>query len=487
MRNSITTRYFRSTVVVLLSGILLLGLTLMFFANHYFQGDLEKELIGNLNSGAKALNNSIQEDGNNIFLNNAYIKQAFETIGSANDSILFLVDANGRTLICSETYPCSHTTYMMPPDVINEVIATGNYTEMGTLSGVYPVSHYTVARKVVSADGDFIGILFASTNASALSTFLNDMLFMFVISAGVMIFVSSILSVLLTQRMTTPLRNMTEVVRSYGQGDFSARTPIEGDDEIAQLALTFNNMAQDLQENEETRSTFIDNVAHELRTPMTSIKGFVDGILDGTIPYEMQDRYLEIVSQEVGRLSRLTRSMLDVTKLEKGEYSQNAVSYDVWETITMVVFGAEKRIDEHNIRIEGLAPVRTLVHADPDVVHQVVFNLVDNAVKFAGEHGVITLHVEKKQNNVYVSVKNTGEGIRKEDIPHVFDRFYKTDKSRSLNTEGAGLGLYICKKLINKSGGDIMVRSKTGEYTEFVFYVPAGKEEKQKNAKTVEV
>jgi len=310
---------------------------------------------------------------------------------------------------------------------------------------------------------------------------------MFIISAGVMIFVSSILSVLLTQRMTTPLRNMTEAVNNYAMGDFSSRVQAEGDDEITQLALTFNNMAQALQKNEEMRSTFIDNVAHELRTPMTSIKGFVDGILDQTIPPEQQGSYLKIVSDEVGRLSRLTRSMLDIAKLENGENDQNAKVYDIWETITLTIFGAEKRIEEKNIRIEGFAPKRTLVYADPDIIHQVVFNLIDNAVKFAGDNGVITLNVTKKQNFIYVSIKNTGEGIPKEDIPHIFERFYKADKSRSVNTEGAGLGLYICKRLINRSGGDIMVRSVMDEYTEFVFHVPAGKEEKQKSAKEVEV
>jgi Signal transduction histidine kinase len=484
MQGTITTRYFRTTVVILLSGILLLGLTLMLFASYYFRSDMERELIGNLDNAAMSLEYSMQRYG---VINRTAVEKDFETIVSSNDSILFLVDASGRTQICSEPYPCRHVTFMIPPNAMNQAISTGSFTEMGTLSGLYNTSYYTIGRKVVSADGDLIGVLYASTNAAALSVFLNDMMFMFIISAGVMIFVSSILSVLLTQRMTTPLRNMTEAVNNYAMGDFSSRVQAEGDDEITQLALTFNNMAQALQKNEEMRSTFIDNVAHELRTPMTSIKGFVDGILDQTIPPEQQGSYLKIVSDEVGRLSRLTRSMLDIAKLENGENDQNAKVYDIWETITLTIFGAEKRIEEKNIRIEGFAPKRTLVYADPDIIHQVVFNLIDNAVKFAGDNGVITLNVTKKQNFIYVSIKNTGEGIPKEDIPHIFERFYKADKSRSVNTEGAGLGLYICKRLINRSGGDIMVRSVMDEYTEFVFHVPAGKEEKQKSAKEVEV
>ena len=480
MRKSITTRYFKTTAILLLSSIFLLGIALMFFASRYFRSDRERMLSNNIDSAAQLMVASIYQDG---YINRTTMESIFSIISTTNDSVLFFTWPNGQTAVCSEGRACVHSTYMMPPDAMNQVLSNGQYSELGTLSGLYDTSHYTVGKPVLTEDGVLIGVLFASSNASSLTVFLNDLLSMFIVSAGVMLFVSSLLSVWLTQRLTTPLRTIADAARSYGKGDFSARVPVEGDDEIAQLSLTFNNMAQGLEANEESRSTFIDNVAHELRTPMTSIKGFIDGILDGTIPPEQQDHYLEIVSQEVGRLARLTRSMLDVTKLEKGEYNASAKVYDIWETITGVAFGAEKRIAEKNIRIEGLAPQRTLVYADPDIVYQVVFNLVDNAVKFAGQNGVVTFRVQEKQGRVYVGIKNTGEGIPKEDIPHIFDRFYKADKSRSLHVEGAGLGLYICKKLINRSGGDIMVRSKQGEFTEFVFNLPVGVPEKSKTAK----
>ena len=480
MGKSITTRYFKTTAIVLMSSIFLLGMALMFFASRYFRTDREKILSGNIDSASDIIKTRIQEDG---YINRSTVESLFKIIATTNDSVLFFTWPNGQTVVCSEGSACAHTTHMMAPDAMNQVLSEGRYSELGTLSGLYDTSYYTVGKPVVTDDGVLVGVLFASSNASSLTVFLNDLLSMFIVSAGVMLFVSSILSVWLTQRTTTPLRTMADAARSYGKGDFTARVPIEGDDEVAQLALTFNNMAQGLQENEDSRSTFIDNVAHELRTPMTSIKGFIDGILDGTIPPEQQAHYLEIVSQEVGRLARLTRSMLDVTKLEKGDFTASARAYDIWETITSVVFGAEKRINEKKIRIEGLAPQKTLVYADPDIVYQVMFNLVDNAVKFAGQEGVILFHVQEKQGRVYVSVKNTGEGIPKEDVPRIFDRFYKADKSRSLNVEGAGLGLYICKKLINRSGGDIMVRSKQGEFTEFVFNLPVGIPEKTKGQK----
>ena len=483
MRKTITSSYFKTTAILLLSSIFLLGVILMFFASRYFKTEREKLLVSTIQSARTLLLKQVEETG---YLNRSGLRETFEIIASTNDTLLFFVDDSGQVVLCSEGSKCQHQSYLISSETMNAVLYGGIFSELGTLSGIYgTTSYYTVGMPVITKDNAMIGALFASTPSTSLSLFLNDLFSMFIVSAGVMLFVSSLLSIVLAQRLATPLRNMSNAARSYGQGDFSVRVPTTGSEEVAQLALTFNNMAQTLQANDESRAAFIDNMAHELRTPMTSIKGFIDGILDGTIPQEQQARYLEIVSQEVGRLARLTRSMLDVTKLENGEVRQSPQVYDIWETLTSVVFGAEKRIAAKQIRIEGLAPQKTLVNADRDMVHQVVFNLVDNAVKFAGVGGVISLKVHEKQGRVYVAVRNTGEGIPKEDVPHIFDRFFKADKSRGLNTEGAGLGLYICKRLLSQGGGDIMVRSKLGEFTEFVFNLPAGSTDKpQRPAKS---
>ena len=202
-------------------------------------------------------------------------------------------------------------------------------------------------------------------------------------------------------------------------------------------------------------------------------KKSTDGMLDGTIPPENQNHYLGIVSQEVGRLTRLIKNMLDITKLEAGEYKVNATTYDIWESITSVVFGAEQRLEANNIQISGFAPTKTLVLADQDLVYQVIYNLVDNAIKFCNVGGEIRFSVTQSKGAVTVGVRNTGAGIAPEALPYVFDRFYKEDKSRGLNTTGSGLGLHICKVLINLSGGKIWVDSKEGEYCEFLFTLPA--------------
>ena len=185
----------------------------------------------------------------------------------------------------------------------------------------------------------------------------------------------------------------------------------------------------------------------------------------------------------MGRLTRLIKNMLDITKLEAGEYKVNAHSYDIWQTITGVVFAAEQRIEANSIQITGFAPSKTMVYADEDLVYQVVYNLVDNAIKFCGVGGEIRFSVTQGKGFVTVAVRNTGEGIAPEALPHVFDRFYKEDKSRGLNTSGAGLGLHICKVLVNLSGGKIWAASRAGEYTEFLFTLPAGQKLQKRKEK----
>ena len=199
----------------------------------------------------------------------------------------------------------------------------------------------------------------------------------------------------------------------------------------------------------------------------------IDGILDGTIPPEMQNHYLQLVSEETGRLARLIQNMLDLSKLESGEYQVNARMFNIWETLTGVALSAEQRINDGMIDIDGLTmDEKVLVYADPDLIHQVAYNLLDNAIKFTPAGGTIRFSVEKLGPEVEISIWNSGQGISPEALPYVFQRFYKEDRSRGLHARGAGLGLNICKVLVNLSGGQIRVESQQGEWCKFVFTLP---------------
>ena len=205
-----------------------------------------------------------------------------------------------------------------------------------------------------------------------------------------MLLCASVLTRLLMRQLTDPLQKVTDAAQRFGGGDLSVRVEgVEGDGEVADLARTFNQMAENIQSNDNSRGQFMGNIAHELRTPMTTIKGFVDGILDGTIPPEMQNHYLQLVSEETGRLARLIQNMLDLSKLESGEYQVNARMFNIWETLTGVALAAEQRINDGMIELEGLTmDEKVLVYADPDLIHQVAYNLLDNAIKFTpgGRH-----------------------------------------------------------------------------------------------------
>ena len=189
---------------------------------------------------------------------------------------------------------------------------------------------------------------------------------------------------------------------------------------------------------------------------MTSIAGFIDGILDGTIPQEKERHYLTIVSDEVKRLSRMVRSMLNIAKIEAGEMKLKPTVFDVNEVVLSSIFTFEQMIEKKHLDIRGLEEGKVMVEADEDLIHQVVYNLLENAVKFVNEGGYIEVSYTVEQKRTYIHIKNSGEGIPKEEISKVFDRFYKTDRSRSMDKTGVGLGLYIVRQIVNLHQGEVI-------------------------------
>jgi len=224
---------------------------------------------------------------------------------------------------------------------------------------------------------------------------------------------------------------------------------------------------------ETMRRSFVANVSHELKPPMTTIAGFMDGMLDGTIPQEKQPHYMKIVSDEVKRLSRLVRSMLDLSRIDSGELKMNRVRFDLSEVLFSVLVASEQRIEQKELSITGLdACERLEVEGDYDLLNQVLYNLVDNAIKFTDQGGTIDLRLSRRDQRAYVSIRNTGDGIPASEMPRIFERFYKSDRSRSLDKNGVGLGLYIVHTVIRLHRGEVSVRSVEGEFTEFSFWIP---------------
>ena len=263
-----------------------------------------------------------------------------------------------------------------------------------------------------------------------------------------------------------------EISAKYAKGDFTEKIDTDKPDMLKDIAEHINSLAADVETSEETSKTFIANVSHELRTPMTTIGGFVDGILDGTIKKSKQTEYLVLVSKEIQRLRMLISSMLNMTKFESGTLTPNFRETNLTDLVIQIVLMFEKRIEDKHLQIEELDSSRLMAVADADLMKQVIYNLVENAVKFVNDGGTLSFTFEKKDGICTIGIRNTGEGLQNSEMQQVFDRFYKTDSSRGKDTTGLGLGLSISRRIVHLHNGHIVVKSVYGEYTEFQVQIP---------------
>jgi len=364
----------------------------------------------------------------------------------------------------------------VPSEVIREVTQQGNYARLDNLGGLVNGKCYVVGTPIlqhsaVSGVTYQRGIVFVVNEVASVTQLWRDFSTIFVLTAVVVFLLAALASSFTSLRLTKPLKDMAEAARKFGKGEFEVR--VEGcekrQDEVGELAEAFNAMADSLAKSEHQRSEFIANVSHELKTPMTTIAGFADGILDGTIPPEKEEEALKTISSETRRLSRLVRRMLDLSKLQSSENVTAQERFDVSEVLIRVLVSLEGKITGRGLDVEtDLPDTPVMVWGDPDAITQVCYNLLDNAVKFAAPGTALGLRVQVKGEKAYVSVRDSGETIPPEELNSVFDRFHKADRSRSEDREGVGLGLYIVKTIINNHKENITVTSENG-VTEFTF------------------
>ena len=474
MRKSISTAFFSLVSTLMVLGIVLMGASEWVLFKNYFAKDRYETLDQVVGVTQRTAQYLVQQaelpEGDELDA----LSTKLEIIGESAEAYLFFTDNDGRVMIASS--PDKLESLTVPEEMMEKIDASDAdyYHVFGTLGGMLDGKSYITVSEMRNENGQPSGYLFLCSSGEQLTQFKQQFWSNFLLSACVMLLCASILTKLLMRKLTDPLQKVTDAAQRFGGGDLSVRVEgVEGEGEVADLARTFNRMADNIQTNDNSRGQFMGNIAHELRTPMTTIKGFIDGILDGTIPPEMQNHYLQLVSEETGRLARLIQNMLDLSKLESGEYQVNARMFNIWETLTGVALSAEQRINDGMIDIDGLTmDEKVLVYADPDLIHQVAYNLLDNAIKFTPAGGTIRFSVEKLGPEVEISIWNSGQGISPEALPYVFQRFYKEDRSRGLHARGAGLGLNICKVLVNLSGGQIRVESQQGEWCKFVFTLP---------------
>lgn len=388
---------------------------------------------------------------------------------STDETSIFITAPNGRILIATDG------SYMGKRITDGEVLSALTshtptvYSQLySDLGGILPKKCGMYATIFNYGESSYDGALIVCYGDGRHDA-LSQSTIKTVILASLWVMIASFVAVyFISEKIVAPIRQMSVATKRFSAGEFDTKIPVEGSDEIAELATAFNSMADSLANLEYMRSSFLANVAHDLRTPMTSISGFIDGILSGAIPQEQQSYYLGVIGQEIRRLSRLVSNLLDISRMEAGNRKFEKVPFDICETARIILLTFEAKIDAKKLNVEFDAPDdRLYVYSDKDAVYQVLYNLCENAVKFSRDGGIYRITIKEIGDKVSVSVFDEGVGISKEDLPNVFDRFYKSDKSRGLDRTGVGLGLYIVKTIMDNLGEQISVDSVQGEYCNF--------------------
>lgn len=470
-------KYLSISLAIVLASFFLLGTVMLVFVSSFWQNEKSVLLQTNAKNIAELMEN--RDDVLGASNETTELQMLTETFAANIEADIFVTDVSGTCL--AGAYESSGLTesFTVEPWIMNSVLKNGEYRGNGTLSGVYK-ENYMIIGCAVERDGRVTGAVFATASLAALNSYRVEILRMFLWAAIAAFAIAFFAAWGFSFRMVQPLRKMAAAARSFGEGDFSVRVDESSQDEIGELAVAFNAMATSLADSECANRSFIANVSHELKTPMTTISGFIDGILDGTIPPDQEKKYLRIVSSETKRLSRLVRTMLDLSRIDNGELHLRMRRFDLTNTMLNALLSFEQRIEEKNLQILGLENAESLyVDGDPDMIHQVLYNLIENAVKFTPDGGYIALKMEKQPGKTYMAIRNSGPGIAPDEVEMVFDRFYKTDRSRNKDKTGMGLGLYIVRTIIRQHGGEITASSIPGDYTEFSFFLPDKQEEKK--------
>ena len=392
------------------------------------------------------------------------------------DAEALLCDTDGVIRICScEKFSCDHIGQTVDPVLLAEIQKDGSWYEETSLSSIYDEPRYLAGQTLLASDGEQIGYVLVSAPMAQTKNFMLRSSTLFFYVAITVLIVSMLAASFLSRMQVRPLGQMADAARRFGRGELSVRVEEspKNTSEINDLDRAFNTMVDSLESSERRRQEFVANVSHELKTPMTTIGGYIDGMLDGTIPPEKQQHYMQIVSGEVRRLSRLVRNMLDISRLQAmGVEESRMTRFDLGELMSDVIITFEQKINGKGLNVDVELPDRPVwVKAERDGITQVVYNLLDNAIKFCPQGGKLGLFLALEGGKAKVTVQNSGPTIDPNELPLLFDRFQKADKSRSADREGWGLGLYIANTIVGAYGGDIWATSENG-ITNFIFTLP---------------
>ncbi len=478
MFKSIFSKYFAVISSVVLVSFLALGGIQLALASDYWITEKKEGLSQSASYVATVTSKNLKKEpfSTGYYLEEQQISPLFYAITNLSGCDIVLSDRSGEILLCSYADTAAlKKGEQLGADVVARLSRLKPNEQVylaGTLNNLFTRQKFTIGRPVAKND-TMVGYVLVSSSADELTHYLLDNVRIYLLAALGVLIVAFIAAYLLSYRLVRPLREMAAAAHAFGRGDFSRRVQVQGKDEMAHLAEALNSMAVSLSSSENIRRDFVANVSHELKTPMTIIAGFIDGILDGTVPDNKRDEYLRVVSSEVRRLSRLVKAMLDLSRIDSGQLKLSPVSFDLTESVGHALLSFEQKLEEKRVTVTGLEDCPTVpAVGDYDLLGQVVYNLVENAVKFVNDGGEIRFAFRRENGKVFCAIRNTGDGIPAEEMPQIFERFYKSDKSRSRDKTGLGLGLYLVRCILTLHQGEIAVRSVHGEFCEFEFWLP---------------
>ncbi len=477
-------KYFFIFSAIVLISFLIIGLALMVFVSGFLRTQnrnntslYAKEISSTMTELVESSTASRNPEGSALILLNT-----LELMSDCTGYDVFICNKDGSVAACSEMLTgfkltgdaCEKHKDLNLSKAYIQKAKKGGFSEFSTMDSFYN-SVNSVSMEPIWVNEEFTGVaIVAAPIEGTMLQDLENVLKMFLFAAGLALILVTIAVYIMTERIAKPIRNLENATRCYSAGDFTYRVPeLRSHDELAGLITKFNSMATSLEQLENSRRSFVANVSHEFKTPMTTIGGFINGILDGTIPPEKQDYYLEIVSSEINRLSKMVTMMLNISKIETGNADLTIEQFDISRKLVTTFLGFEQLVSKKNIDVEGFEDLpQIIVHGDSAMIDQVIYNLVDNAVKFTNEGGKVLINAASDKKYVYFSVTNSGKGIPPKDIGKVFERFFKVDQSRSTDVKSTGLGLFLVKSIVDLHGGTITVESEPDNFTRFTVKLP---------------
>lgn len=466
-------RQLSLTVGMVMLTLFLLGTSFFSLSYNYAKNQKSEEVLTKARVMGQ-LSVSYLENGRyldmEVLQSDPDFRQLASFAATVSDVHFMICDKEGHVLLTTDK-SLEGRVVTMPESMTREIVEDGSTSRRDDLNGLYDTNRFVVGVPAVSPETqEIVGVVYGVSSTDSLDSMWQGFIGLFFMTAFVVLMISFMASSVTTMRQVQPIREMVQATRRYAEGDFDIRMYDYGrKDEIGELAASFNAMAESLQQTERQRREFIANISHELKTPMTTIAGYTDGILDGTIAPENERQYLQIISDESRRLSRLVRRMLDVSQLQAIDPLKGGNHFDVCESMRRVLISMEKKITDRHLDVEADIPDEPiLVLGDNDLITQVIYNLLENATKFARQGSTLYLGVTTLDGKARVTVRNVGDTISAEELPLLFERFHKSDKSRSEDKDGVGLGLYIVKTILEQHHEKINVTSENG-VTTFTF------------------